>query len=578
MKKAKTLLAILLTLAVVLAIAACGGNGTTTSQQPGGSSPAGGDSSPAGGDSSPAGGGASSPAGGGSSPAGGGSNPAGGGGEKPWVSFTIGNSAWLGRFLAGLNPSESMTACDGVFDSITRINPATREYESDVLTSFGFEDDTTYVMTLRDDVYFSNGDHATAEDLYFSYWNHPERGSNWLQNHGIIWEESGPRDEYTVAFKLERPYPAFADRMMYLIDKKWSEEVGWDSMDWYDPVGSGPYYVYEYVNDSHITLRTRESRGDTVWNDANKNMWVDEWIVKYYPDPTTLYMALQTGEVDYADIDPIDYGRYVQDGASAPDYKLINVQAGSVSYFMFGFEDSDLWFDKRLREAVAHGVDWARVGEVAMGPCYIDALSTASTICEDYIALGRYEYNVDMAKDLMEQAGYGPNKRLTLQTTMMNGDFYRNMFEAVQYYFADFYIDLSVDFADNAGAIAIWLAPGGTDCGCWYAFSGSPTGNYAVAINEIRPNTGLTWSGVQDQFVLDQYDILTSSPDAAVRSAATKAIQQRLFDEVLYIPVAEWTLCYGWRTAVFTDQQVAANRGAGNYIQVGRWGRASSWN
>jgi len=276
MKKVKIIVAILMVLAIVLAMTACKKDDTPTNTGTGT-----------------------------------GTGTSTGGAEKEWVSFTIGNSAWLGRFLAGLNPSESMTACDGVFDTIIRFNPGTGQYESDVLSNHYWEDDTTYIMVLRDDVFFSNGDKATAEDLFFSYSNHPERGSNWLQNHGIIWDQSGPRDNLTVAFKLERPYPAFPNRGMYLIDKKWSQEVGWDSMDWYDPVGSGPYYVYEYVNDSHIILRTRESRGESYWNKDAGPIYVDEWICKYYPDSSTLFMALQTGEVDYADIAGADYARYV---------------------------------------------------------------------------------------------------------------------------------------------------------------------------------------------------------------------------------------------------------------------------
>ena len=557
MKKLKAILAVLLILAVAFSLFACnkdnGGSSTGSGTTSGGST------------------------GSGTTNSGTTNSGTTGGEEKEWRSYTVGNMMWLGRFLAGLSPSESMTACDGVFDTIIRLNPAKREFESDVLSDFYFEDDTTAIMVLRPDVYFSNGDHATAEDVYFSYWNHPERGSNWLQNHGIIWEESGPRDEYVTAFKLERPYPAFFERGIYLLDKKWSEEVGWDSMDWYNPVGSGPYYVYEYVNDSHIILRLRETIGETYWNSAAEPMLIDEWIMRFYPDPNALFMALQTGEVDYADIASTNYFRDAESGGGT-GYKCRSIQAGSVAYFMFGFEDTDLWYNKDLRQAVAVGVNWDQVGELAFGPAFIPAQSTASTICPDFINPGKYEFNPAKSRELMEANGYGPNNRLSLYTVTMNGDFYRNAFEAIQFFMKDFYMDLDVDFADNAGAIAAWLAPGNTDCGSWYAFSGSPTGSYAMSVNEIRPNTGLTWSGIHDDAVIAQYDILTGSPDPAARREATIKLQHMLFDEIYWIPYCEWMLFDGWRTDSFTEEQVIANRGAGNYIQVGRWGRVSAWN
>ena len=549
MKKVKTLIAIILTLAVVFAVVACNNGGTTTSQPP---------SSSASGDSSPAAGGDSTPAGSGEA-------------EKPWVSFTIGNSAWLGIFLAGLNPSDSMTACSAVFDTILYVDRTTREPTSRVLKDWGFKDDLTYYMEIRDDVYFSNGDHATAEDVYFSYWNHPERGSNWLQNHGIIWEESGPVSEYRVEFKLEKHYPAFPERGIYLVDKKWSEEVGWDSMEWYNPVGSGPFYVYEYVNDSHIILRTRESIGQTWWyKDIAGPIYVDEWIVKYYPDPSALFMALQTGEVDYADISSNDYGRWVDQGED-PNYTCVLNMAGSVDFFMFGFEDSDLWFNKNLREAVAYGINWQQIGQVAAGNAFIPARSIASQVSADFVDLGIREFDLDRAKALMEGEGYGPSNHLSLYTVTMTGDFYRNAFEAIQYFMKDFYIDLEVDFADNAGAIAAWLAPGNTDCGIWMHVGGSTTGDLGWTLNEIRPNRGLTWSGIHDDAVIALYDIMTGSDDEAAQHQAAIDIQHMIYDNYYYIPFAEWTVSYGWRNSSFSEEQVTQFRGGSNMVNIGAW-------
>ena len=552
MKKIRTLVAILLTLTVVFTLVACNNNSTPTSQSPASNSPAGGDSSPAGGDSTPAGGGAA---------------------EKPRVEITIGTSGWLGVFLAGLNPSASEFACSAVFDTIVYVDPATQKPFSRVLTDWGFKDDLTYYMELRDDVYFSNGDHATAEDLYFSYWNHPERGSNWLQNHGIIWDQSGPVSEYRVEFKLEKHYPSFDQTGIYLVDKKWSEEVGWDSMEWYNPVGTGPYYVYEYVNDSHIILRTRESIGQTFWNKDAGPLYVDQWTIKYYPDASALFMALQTGEVDYAGISATDYRRWVAEGRD-PSYTCVNVQTGAVFYFMFGFQDSDIWFDRNLREAVAIGVNWQQVGEATMAETFIPARSIASTFNKDFVDLGFYEYNPDRARELMAGAGYGPDNPLQLYTVTDANS--RTMYEAIQYFMSDIYIDATIDFADNAGAIAAWLAPGNTDFGTWGNFGGSRTGDLGRDLNEIRPFTGLTWSGLQDERILELYDIITGSGDLDEISKANVEIQHAIFDDFYYIPIYEMISCYGFRSDTFTEEQIANNR-IGLAVDIGSLSYTSKW-
>ncbi len=85
----------------------------------------------------------------------------------------IGAAGSLGRFLAGISPSESWIACDGVFDTVFRYDPVKKETFSDILESWEWTDDNTFVMKMKDCVYFSNGENATGEDLLFSYENHP---------------------------------------------------------------------------------------------------------------------------------------------------------------------------------------------------------------------------------------------------------------------------------------------------------------------------------------------------------------------------------------------------------------------
>ena len=49
-----------------------------------------------------------------------------------------------------------------------------------------------------------------------------------------------------------------------IVCKEWCQEVGWDSEDWWnDPVGSGPYYVDEFVTGSHVTFKLK----DNYWGD-----------------------------------------------------------------------------------------------------------------------------------------------------------------------------------------------------------------------------------------------------------------------------------------------------------------------
>jgi ABC-type transport system substrate-binding protein len=120
------------------------------------------------------------------------------------ITLRIGTTGYLGRFLSGLAPEESHSACNAVFDSIFRVDPWTKQIKSDVLDDWYWEDEHHFIMKLHDGVYFSNGQKATAEDLLFSYENHEERGSNYLSGMYLDLDKCEILDDFTVSFYCEQ--------------------------------------------------------------------------------------------------------------------------------------------------------------------------------------------------------------------------------------------------------------------------------------------------------------------------------------------------------------------------------------
>ena len=549
MRKIKATLCILLALAMAFALFAC--NKTETS-----------------------GGGNSASPSGGTSPD---SSTSAGGSADDYVALTIGVDSYLGRFLAGLTPAESWTGCDAVFDTIFRTDPYTKDIISYVLKDWGWEDDYTFVMHMRDDVFFSNGDNATAEDIIFSYLSHDERGSNYLNSFGLIFDECIARDTYTAQFKFEAPYPAFVRSSFYLLDKKWSLEQGWDSMEWYKPVASGPYYVDEWVADSYMVLK---SRGDDYWYKDEGPIYVDEYTIKYYPDGGTLYMALEIGDVDLAaNIQSTDYGRFLNTGGDGFDVELR--PAGGILYFCFSFIDTDIWFNDNLREAVALGVKWDEVGQLAMGDVYIPTYSVGPSNSADYVKTsdlpGMYEYNPERAKELLAQEGYGPDNPLKISTVTMENPMLRNAFEAFDFYATQIGIDCTVEFGDTNAALSVWLNNEGTDFGFWWAVGGNPYGEVRQAMNEAADPGGVSFDYVAFPEFLEIFNRMAYSLDADVRSQASKEVQQYMYDNIVYIPTSETASIFGWRTDSLNANQISRYVYSGNNVQIGRLGLEAAW-
>ena len=547
MKKVKAILSILLILVMALSLLACS-NTNTGSETASPTGSAGSSNAPA--------------ASGGDSAA-----------SKTIDSITIGVTSYLGRFLAGLSPSESQIGCDAVFDSIWRVDMKTKEIFSDILESWTWTDPTTLVCKMKQNITFNNGDNATAEDLIFSYSNHLERGSNYLNNMPILIDQCVATDKYTATFKFSDPYTLFPNTVIYLVDKAWSQQAGWDSQDWYNtPVGSGPYKVTEYVTDDHFTLQAR----DDYWNKDAGPIAVKQWIIKYYPDPSTMYMDLETGNIQMCSVDSQDYSRFVKEGGDG--FECLLTPAGCNTYFSFGFKDNPVMMDQRVRQAIACCAEWDQIGKMIYGDQYVPATSMVPKDSPQYINPGTIEYNPDKAIQLLAEAGYGPDNPLKLKTFMMESPEFKNFCETFQAYAQKVGIECDIQYGDVSSALAKWLDPSyDIDFGFLFNNLGSPTFSLYDGLYGANMEQGVTFAYVDDPDFQTLMDSLASTTDQNQILENAKELQQLIFDKVLVIPISEMQNPMGYRTDTFNEEQIKDYVLAVNNYQIGRLGMASAW-
>jgi peptide/nickel transport system substrate-binding protein len=488
-----------------------------------------------------------------------------------FVSKTIGVTGYLGTFLSGGSPAESRTACYAVFDVIFTTDPATKTIVSDILTDWYWEDDNTFVMKMKDGIYFSNGEKATAEDLVYSYVSHNARGATYLDGMGIIFDQCAARDELTAVIKFEQAYLPFTDTEMYLICKSWAEEVGFDSEEWYKPVGSGPYACVEYSYDNYIKLGLR----DDYWNKEVGEYYVDEWTIKYYPDASTMYMDLENGNIVLCELTTPVYSTFVN---SKPGNIDVSLRSDGVTYFMqFGYLDNSAWYDKNLRLAVAHAVNWEELGRTILGDTYIPANSITPNVSPYYVNVGSYEYDPELAKEYLAKAGYDPGE-LTLRTIMFDVQLFRDFTEAVQYYLSQIGIVVDAQFGDISAVIGEWFTPGGTDFGPYWNTASSPTMDpYRSVFTADRKEGGLSWTFIDDARFLALFSELVHNTNETERDAAYKAIQQYIFDEALIIPFADSVSVIGFRTDEITKEQIDNYTLSINFYQLHKLGLLSAW-
>lgn len=470
--------------------------------------------------------------------------------DDEYVKLTLGVSSYLGTFITGgLAAAESSHACDAVFNAVWYVDPVSSTIKSDILTDWHWEDDTTLVMTLRDDIVFSNGQKATAEDLLYSFTSLADRGAFlWVANMKLIPDQCELRDTYTCALKVQEKDELLFTAVTYLYCKSWAESVGWDSLDWFYPVGSGPYYVDEYEPDDHMVLKLR----DEYWERPVSDYYVDEYVIDYFANPSTMYMALEIGDIDIdASIGEADYKRFLDE--SGDGFDIVGKPTGVVYHFNFGYLCNDCWYDKRVREAVAYGVPWDEFGKLAYGAMYYPATSFTTHDSPLYVDCGQYEYDLEKAQKLLAEAGYAPGE-LKITDWLMDLPANVTQAEALKFYMDQIGFDTNFEFTQAWGQK---IQSTEVEFGLHNNVRGSGTRNPTASLN-MAGLKSLPFLYIDNQEFQDLYRPLSVDYDApeAERKELAAKIQHLVHDEVLNIPVAECQTLIGYRTDYISGQQL----------------------
>lgn len=493
------------------------------------------------------------------------------GSEYIYDSVTIGTGVF-GNFIPGTAPAETDNGCSLVFDVVFKVDPDTKEIYSDILEDWHWEDESTLIMKLKDGIYFSNGEKATAEDLLYTYTSHRDRSSAYLTEIVINTEKTEIRDELTLAMNFDQFYSGFYAYKMYLIDKSWSESVGWDSLEWLHPVGSGAYECTDYVNGDHITFVAR----DDYWNKENNPVKVREWVLKYYSDSSTMAMDLELGNIALCTLQSVDYERFLNNGGDG--YDVYAGPSGVCFIFNFGFLENECWYDKRVREAFAYGIPWEEFGQVTLGVNYSKATGFVPSTSPDYQDVGTYTYDLDKAKALLADAGYNESNPLKLHTVMFDTSFYSKSCEAFEYYCSQLGVEFTYDLKDIPAAVVDWNTLGG---GCELGFNfnnlGSPTQLFVSSVTFAATRDGCKWAFIDDKEFDDMYIATSNESNEAKRVQIAKDAQQRMHDEVLAIPYSEATFQVGYRTDVFTLDQMRHGVMCGDYYNLTTMSQATNW-
>ena len=263
-------------------------------------------------------------------------------------------------------------------------------------------DGTRYIVPIRDDATFQNGDPVTAEDVVHTVVAPVEEETENASEVDMV-EAAEIVDETTVQFDLAYPYGAFQTTLVRnVVDKS----VRTDDRGAYneDPVTSGPFRLAEWEPESYATLE----RWDDYWDDSNGLPNVSTVEFDPIQEQTTRVTELETGNVDIIETIPPQLYETVETNENA----TIDETPG-VGYFYLAFNCAEgPTTDPTVREAVDYCFSMDQAVENFIEPAGVRQVSPyPRTLAEEWeFPLDEWseishDRDLEMAQQLFDEAG-----------------------------------------------------------------------------------------------------------------------------------------------------------------------------
>jgi peptide/nickel transport system substrate-binding protein len=296
----------------------------------------------------------------------------------------------------GQNDQPSSRVRVQIFDTLVLQNKDL-EVEPALAESWEQIDELTWEFKLREGVKWHNGEDFKADDVVFSL---PRAIASEQVGYIVSMIDKVEKvDDYTVRITTKEPFAPLLAHLSHPAISMMNEKAVTDAGDDVNiqPVGTGPFKFVSWDPGVEVVLE----RNEEYWGEDLAQ--TERVIFRPVPENTNRTIELETGNVHIAyDIPPLDVQRVEDD----PNLQLFRGMNLSTTYIGFNC-DKEPFSDPVVRQAINHAIDmdvvveqvYHGVGKKASGPLG----SNVAFANEDLVP---YEYNPELAKQMLEEAGY----------------------------------------------------------------------------------------------------------------------------------------------------------------------------
>lgn len=396
-------------------------------------------------------------------------------------------------------------------------------------------------ITLKEGITFSNGDAFDADDVLFTL-SHAAAQPRTASMYASMNIEAATVEGNVITIPMNYYDAALIDLLGNCNNMMLDSEVcGAEdyAFDWI--IGTGPYVLKEW-NESQNYIITRN---ENYWGEAP---YYDEFDVYFYSEESTRYADFQSGKLDGVYLTEATYINNLGNGA-VPGASLLTATENSV----YGFEmawnaDSTAVFsDINVRKAFAHCLDIQSMVEALGEGVYTVASDLVGENSWVYENNGIYDYDVEAAKNYLAEAGYSVDNPLTVAVYAEGTAWNSAMFEAAQSYCAEIGINLDLAGVADFATILPVLLSGQQDMSLGQGSNGSglDPANLLQQFGPSSDNVLIRSCATDYPDLAEKFTKAASSTDQAEREQLYKDFIKEIYDEYLFVPICQGTKNYG---------------------------------
>ncbi|MBN1141582.1 MAG: peptide-binding protein [Deltaproteobacteria bacterium] len=313
------------------------------------------------------------------------------------------------------SPSDAVTllpvlASDGASSSVNSLiyNGLVRygknlEIEGDLAQSWEVSPDgLTITFHLRKGVRWQDGHPFTSADALFTYrlYTDPKTPTAYAERYRQVAHAEAP-DPHTFVVTYAKPLASALSSWAVDIHPRHllhGVEITKSPLG-SDPVGTGPFILTEWRRGERLVL---EANSDYY----EGRPYLNRVVFRVIPDPTTMFLELQTGGIDEMGLTPLQYARQSDSFNFRRNFRKYRYPAMAYTYLGFNLRQP-LFQDKKVRQAISCAIDREEIvkgvllglGRVANGP-YVPGTWPHNP------QVGYYPYDPVRARILLREAGW----------------------------------------------------------------------------------------------------------------------------------------------------------------------------